>query len=161
MSSTPAARTPTALGSGPASGPPGDGSSRLVPAAPAPAGRPEACPHAPPCPPPDAPGRQAARAVASHPGQGWSLLCNGVVVFDDIGALLPDGSVIEPDRVTCQPDTTGTPQAGHARTVAPVTAGRGRDGGLRQPGSDVAGAALTSWPTPDPDRAGLRLIGRP
>jgi hypothetical protein len=26
-----------------------------------------------------------------HPEQGWSLLCNGVVLFDDAGALLPDG----------------------------------------------------------------------
>jgi hypothetical protein len=27
--------------------------------------------------------------VASHPEQGWSLLCNGVVLFDDGGELLP------------------------------------------------------------------------
>jgi hypothetical protein len=26
-----------------------------------------------------------------HPEQGWSLLCNGVVLFDDAGTLLPDG----------------------------------------------------------------------
>jgi hypothetical protein len=26
--------------------------------------------------------------VASHPEQGWSLLCNGVLVFDDGGELL-------------------------------------------------------------------------
>ena len=67
--------------------------------------------------------RQAARVIASHPEQGWSLLCNGVVVFDDAGALLPDGSVIEPERMTCQPGIAGTPQAGHARTVAPVPPG--------------------------------------
>jgi hypothetical protein len=30
--------------------------------------------------------------VAAHPEQGWSLLCNGVVVFEDFGELLPDGS---------------------------------------------------------------------
>ena len=28
------------------------------------------------------------------PGQGWSLLCNGVIVFDDTGKLLPDGRAI-------------------------------------------------------------------
>jgi hypothetical protein len=28
--------------------------------------------------------------VASHPEQGWSLLCNGVVLFDDAGVLLLD-----------------------------------------------------------------------
>ena len=34
--------------------------------------------------------------MASHPEQGWSLLCNGVVVFEDTGALLPDGRSIAP-----------------------------------------------------------------
>jgi hypothetical protein len=36
--------------------------------------------------------------VASHPEQGWSLLCNGVVAFDDEGDILPDGSAIAPQR---------------------------------------------------------------
>jgi len=142
------ARTHTALDSVPAGGPPGNGSSRPVPAAPAPRGRPDGCPHAPPCPPPGAPGRQAARVIAGHHEQGWSLLCNGVVVFEDTGALLPDGSVVEPDRITCQPGFTGTPQAGHARTVAPVPAGRAREGGLRRPGPAMAGAGLATWPAP-------------
>jgi len=26
--------------------------------------------------------------VACHPEQGWNLLCNGVVLFDDSGELL-------------------------------------------------------------------------
>jgi hypothetical protein len=34
--------------------------------------------------------------MASHPEQGWSLLCNGVVIFDDGGALLPDGRTVLP-----------------------------------------------------------------
>jgi hypothetical protein len=34
--------------------------------------------------------------VAHHPEQGWSLLCNGVVFFEDTGELLPDGRVIAP-----------------------------------------------------------------
>jgi hypothetical protein len=34
--------------------------------------------------------------VASRPEQGWSLLCNGIVVFEDTGALLPDGRSIPP-----------------------------------------------------------------
>jgi len=148
VSSTPGASTHTAVGSGPVNGQPGNGSGGPVPAAPSLGGRPEACPHAPPCPPPGAPGRQAARVIASHPEQGWSLLCNGVVVFDDTGALLPDGSVIEPERMTCQPGITGTPQAGHARTVAPVPAGRAREGGLRRPGPAMAGAALAASPAP-------------
>jgi uncharacterized protein DUF5999 len=38
----------------------------------------------------------AARVTASHPEQGWSLLCNGILLFDDAGMLLPDGEVIVP-----------------------------------------------------------------
>ena len=52
------------------------------------------CRHLPQCPAADAPDHAAARVVASHPEQGWSLLCNGVIVFDDTGELLPDGQVI-------------------------------------------------------------------
>lgn len=50
-----------------------------------------ACRHSPQCPPADAPGRLAARVIAAHPEQGWSLLCNGVIVFDDGGAIAPEG----------------------------------------------------------------------
>jgi len=45
--------------------------------------------------------------MASHPEQGWSLLCNDVVIFDDGGALLPGGRAVPP------------PPA-RARTVAPA-----------------------------------------
>jgi hypothetical protein len=57
-----------------------------------------ACPHVPPCPAATAPDRDAARTVAAHPEQGWSLLCNGVVLFDDTGELLPDGRQVPPRR---------------------------------------------------------------
>ncbi len=57
---------------------------------------PRACAHQPRCPGADAPDREAAVPVAAHPEQGWSLLCNGVVLFDDSGELLPDGRVIAP-----------------------------------------------------------------
>ena len=43
-----------------------------------------------------APDRLAARPLARHPEQGWSLLCNGVVLFDDGGQLLPDGRAVFP-----------------------------------------------------------------
>lgn len=56
------------------------------------------CQHQPPCRHPDAPGREAAAAVAAHPGQGWSLLCNGIVLFEGTGLLLPGGRVIPPHR---------------------------------------------------------------
>jgi hypothetical protein len=62
-----------------------------------------ACPHVPRCPAATAPGRDAARTVAAHPEQGWSLLCNGVVVFDDTGELLPGGRALPPRRVTWVP----------------------------------------------------------
>lgn len=52
------------------------------------------CPHRPGCPGASAPDRNGARIVAGHPEQGWSLLCNGVVIFDDGGALLPDGRAV-------------------------------------------------------------------
>jgi Family of unknown function (DUF5999) len=54
------------------------------------------CQHQPLCPPADAPDREAAHVVVFHPEQGWSLLCNGIVVFEDSGALLPDGRSIPP-----------------------------------------------------------------
>ena len=57
------------------------------------------CQHQPPCPPADAVDRDAAHVVVSHPEQGWSLLCNGIVLFDDTGALLPDGHSIPPHRL--------------------------------------------------------------
>ena len=56
------------------------------------------CSHKPRCPSAAAPGREAARTVAFHPDQGWSLLCNGVVLFEDTGELLPDGTIIPPHR---------------------------------------------------------------
>ncbi|HZE37193.1 MAG TPA: DUF5999 family protein [Stackebrandtia sp.] len=56
------------------------------------------CSHEPQCPEAADADREAARVVASHPEQGWSLLCNGVVVFDDTGEILPDGRCIDPHR---------------------------------------------------------------
>ena len=54
------------------------------------------CQHQPHCPDPQAPDRMAARAVVRRPEQGWSLLCNGVVLFEDAGELLPDGRAVPP-----------------------------------------------------------------
>jgi hypothetical protein len=58
------------------------------------------CSHEPPCPTAEAADREAAHTVATHPEQGWSLLCNGVLLFDDTGELLPNGMVIAPHRPT-------------------------------------------------------------
>ncbi|WP_326784998.1 DUF5999 family protein [Streptomyces sp. NBC_00151] len=54
------------------------------------------CSHRSSCPSADT---AAAHIVSAHPEQGWNLLCNGAIVFDDSGELLPDGSVIAPHRV--------------------------------------------------------------
>jgi hypothetical protein len=56
------------------------------------------CPHEPACPGPDSADRDRASIRVAHPEQGWSLLCNGVILFDDPGELLPDGRVIAPRR---------------------------------------------------------------
>ncbi|HEV2638732.1 MAG TPA: DUF5999 family protein [Actinocrinis sp.] len=49
-----------------------------------------ACQHRPPCPPANAPDCYRAHTLVSHPEQGWSLLCNRIIAFDDLGALLPN-----------------------------------------------------------------------
>ncbi|GHB32953.1 hypothetical protein GCM10010346_65210 [Streptomyces chryseus] len=56
------------------------------------------CKHTPKCPTASSPDREAAQVVAAHPEQGWSLLCNALVVFEDTGELLPDGQIIAPHR---------------------------------------------------------------
>jgi len=61
------------------------------------------CPHQPPCPGASAQNREAAHVRAAHPEQGWSLLCNGVIVFEDTGELLPDGRAIAPHRPADSP----------------------------------------------------------
>jgi len=65
------------------------------------------CPHRPRCPSALAHDRSGARTMASHPEQGWSLLCNGVVIFDDGGALLPGSRAVPPPPAS-------------ARTVVPA-----------------------------------------
>lgn len=51
------------------------------------------------CPAPDI---TAPHPVAAHPEQGWTLLCDGSIVFDDSGELHPDGSVVPPRRVPAE-----------------------------------------------------------
>ena len=47
--------------------------------------------------------------VSSHPEQGWRLLCNGVVLFDDDGELLPDGSAVARPPHLARPGLIGGP----------------------------------------------------
>jgi hypothetical protein len=74
------------------------------------------CEHGPCCPAAEATDWSAAKVVSAHPEQGWSLLCNGVVFFDDLAALLPDGHV-----VSLAPSSVAPAQPGyHAHDDAPV-----------------------------------------
>nr|WP_210587130.1 DUF5999 family protein [Streptomyces sp. GESEQ-35] len=41
------------------------------------------CSHQPQCPTADSVDHHSAVIVSAHPEQGWSLLCNGTIVFDD------------------------------------------------------------------------------
>jgi hypothetical protein len=90
------------------------------------------CPHTPPCPAASDPDHEAARTLISHPEQGWSLLCNGIVVFEDTGELLPGGTVIAPHRPT---DIAMTCPVVHGPVGASTIAT-----------AAVAGTALTSVP---------------
>ena len=84
------------------------------------------CPHQPPCPLADRPDRDSARTIAFHPEQGWSLLCNGVILFDDTGELLPDGRAVPPHplihvQLPSPPENAGRlteMPAGYAVTLA-------------------------------------------
>ncbi|MFJ5265982.1 DUF5999 family protein [Streptomyces sp. NPDC088387] len=71
----------------------------MFPAA-APATRRTPCGHQPPCPTADAPDREAAKIVTRAHAQGWTALCNGVLIFEDTGELLPDGRAVEPRWVS-------------------------------------------------------------
>ena len=82
------------------------------------------CTHDPACPAADAIDWWAARNITEHPGQGWTLLCNGALVFDDLGALLPDG------RVAAISEAPGTWLApGAERPAVTAVALRARAGG--------------------------------
>lgn len=54
------------------------------------------CQHEPQCPVAADPRGPWAEIVVAHPEQGWYLLCNGIVLFDDGGLMLPDHRVVAP-----------------------------------------------------------------
>ncbi|WP_346623594.1 DUF5999 family protein [Blastococcus montanus] len=62
------------------------------------------CTHRTPCPDAAGEARDLAAVVRSHPEQGWRLLCNGVVLFDDDGELLPDGRACADHHVWLAPE---------------------------------------------------------
>ena len=52
------------------------------------------CDHQPQCPGSTSAERSAAHICVPHPEQGWALLCNGVILFEDGGLLLPTGEAV-------------------------------------------------------------------
>ncbi|MER5556383.1 DUF5999 family protein [Streptomyces sp. NPDC002793] len=56
------------------------------------------CSHSPRCPPATDTDGEAAMVVRRADAQGWAQLCNGVVIFEDTGALFPDGQINAPHR---------------------------------------------------------------
>lgn len=88
------------------------------------------CEHPTPCPSADAADRDAAHVILRHSEQGWSLLCNGVIAFDDLGDLLPDGRAVPPPPVLPRP-RTWEGQTAFAETCAP----RGAARTARRPGT--------------------------
>ncbi|OEJ22236.1 hypothetical protein AR457_40235 [Streptomyces agglomeratus] len=56
------------------------------------------CEHQPECPPASEPDCLAARVMSHCSAVGYSLLCNGVIVFEDTGCLKPDGEAVTPRR---------------------------------------------------------------
>ncbi|MFF3359110.1 DUF5999 family protein [Streptomyces sp. NPDC002917] len=56
------------------------------------------CEHSTPCPPANAADHLAASVLVGHAGADWSVLCNGVILFEDTGYLLPTGGVVGPRR---------------------------------------------------------------
>ncbi|MFI7406504.1 DUF5999 family protein [Streptomyces sp. NPDC049541] len=57
------------------------------------------CSHQTSCPSFD---ELAVHVVAAHPEQGWSLLCDGAILFDDSGELTPDGRAVAPHRAPAE-----------------------------------------------------------
>lgn len=56
------------------------------------------CTHVPTCPSSDSTDHAAARVLVHQDDLGWSLLCNGVIVFDDTGEILPGGRAVAPQH---------------------------------------------------------------
>src|SRR6266542_4273466 len=123
----------TGPGSGAAAGPacaPAPGGAALpargsgTPPACEPAGRSRStmlCAHQPPCPAFAASDRLAAHVLAAHPEQGWSLLCNGVVVFDDLDAGRPGVLRPLPRRTTAPTRCLAVRHAARGRRCAAPT----------------------------------------
>ena len=114
------------------------------------------CSHSPQCPAADSAARTLAVVIASHHEQGWTLLCNGVVHFDDGVDLLPGGTIAGdggPGSNAAFGDCSNSGAAGARGSFSPVPT-------LRRPGSYANGSSSTSSRTQSQNRASARLMGR-
>lgn len=59
------------------------------------------CQHQPRCPQSWEPDRLAARIVADRAEQGWSLLCNCLVLFEDDSELVVASAIAQKGRENC------------------------------------------------------------
>jgi hypothetical protein len=104
-----------------------------------------ACPHERVCPAADSRDRDAARVVRTHPDQGWSLLCNGVILFEDTGEILPTGATVEPRRfLPARPLTPITPTGA---SLAGTTLAGTTLAGTLSAGASLAGAVAAGKPS--------------
>ncbi|XMN04629.1 DUF5999 family protein [Streptomyces griseobrunneus] len=66
---------------------------------PLPKNTPGVCAHKPPCPAATDSDHGAAKVRMHVPGQGYVVLCNGVLRMEDTGEVLPNGNAVEPHRI--------------------------------------------------------------
>ena len=96
------------------------------------------CQHQPRCPEWPAPDHLAARIVADQPGQGWSLLCNGVIEFDDGGSQHSPPRSHPPNRISSLTGAVSPARHAHAplprpglvlgaQSISAITAPRSRN----------------------------------
>ena len=103
------------------------------------------CVHTPCCPTADDVARDAAHVVSARPEQGWSLLCNGVVVFEDFGELLPERPV---HRLAPRGPARGVPAPPRQLTLFHLPSRRGGTlSRLVEPARDGAAPAPDAAPT--------------
>jgi len=112
------------------------------------------CSHSPRCPAADSAARTLAVVIASHHEQGWTLLCNGVVHFDDGVDLLPGGYIAAGPGATPPFDNCSNSGArGPRGSVSSVLTSR-------RPGSYANGSSSTSSRIHFQNKASERLMAR-
>lgn len=114
------------------------------------------CSHSPQCPAAHSAARTLAVVIASHHEQGWTLLCNGVVHFDDGVDLLPGGTIVGnggPIGNAAFGNCSNSGAAGGRGSFSSVTT-------LRRPGRYANGSSSISSRIQSQKTASERLMAR-